>query len=151
MAKKNKSFAGENIKYVRTDNGLSQEAFAEKFNIKRDNLAKYETSKAEPDVDFISVVCETYGYSIEDFFHKRLNAESFVELQHKLANQEKRFADLQEQFNELAAMNLRLQKKLLDISDNEEVKKATNVDAFRHTDELSQAAEPAAGYNEKDK
>lgn len=95
MAVKKISIAGLNIKFVRQEHALSQEALAEKLNEERANIAQWERGKVEPDDDFIYRLCVTYGYNVEDFWTKMMDTES-IETRKKIATLERKVAEINE-------------------------------------------------------
>lgn len=55
----------ERIKELRRILGLTQQEFANKMKIPRNNIASYETGKSNPGEAFISLSCKTFGVSEE--------------------------------------------------------------------------------------
>ena len=47
------SFFGKNIRKIRTVKSLSQQSFAEMFELKRGTLGAYEEGRSEPKIDTI--------------------------------------------------------------------------------------------------
>lgn len=56
---------GEKIKEARKQAGLSQEQFAEKMNVSRSAIAKWETDKGMPDVNNLKVMAQLLNVSID--------------------------------------------------------------------------------------
>jgi transcriptional regulator with XRE-family HTH domain len=52
---------GERIKEVRKSNGLTQQKFADRLNLKRNTIANYEINIIEPSDRTISDVCRIFG------------------------------------------------------------------------------------------
>ena len=52
---------GERIKKLRKELTLTQQAFADKLGVKRDNIAGYETEKRSPSEAVISLICKTFN------------------------------------------------------------------------------------------
>lgn len=50
----------------RRDSGLSQEEVAEKLNVSRQTVSKWETGQSTPDFDKIAPLCELYGVSTDE-------------------------------------------------------------------------------------
>ena len=66
------SFAGKNLKYLRKLRGLTQEEFAAKLKIKRSLLGAYEEERAEPRLDVLQLICDTFKLSLDDILLKDL-------------------------------------------------------------------------------
>lgn len=54
-----------NLKQLRTDSGLSQQALAEKFNLSQQSIYKYENELAEPDINTLKEFADFFGVSID--------------------------------------------------------------------------------------
>jgi transcriptional regulator with XRE-family HTH domain len=54
---------GERLYELRKKKGLSQEEVAEKLNVTRQSVSKWETDESKPDFDKIVPICELYGIS----------------------------------------------------------------------------------------
>ena len=67
------SFAGKNLKYLRKLRGLTQEEFATKLHIKRSLLGAYEEERAEPRIDVLELVSDTFKVSLDDLLRKDLS------------------------------------------------------------------------------
>lgn len=67
------SFAGKNLKYLRKQRGLTQEEFAIKLNIKRSLLGAYEEERAEPRLDVMELISDTFKVSLDDLLRKDLS------------------------------------------------------------------------------
>lgn len=85
------SFAGKNLKYLRKLRGLTQEEFALKLNIKRSLLGAYEEERAEPRLDVLEIISDTFQVSLDDLLRKDLseNKSSYIvkRRQQKLASE----------------------------------------------------------------
>ena len=68
------SFFGKNIKKIRGVKGLSQQAFAEVFELKRATLGAYEEGRSEPKIDTIIKIANHFSIPID----KLLTAELTV-------------------------------------------------------------------------
>ena len=65
---------GEKIKFLRTKNELTQENLAEKLNVSRSAIAKWETNSGVPEVNNlkrISEISELCGWDDVYFFSKQ--------------------------------------------------------------------------------
>ena len=54
---------GEKIKKLRKQRGLSQEALAEKVNVTRQTISKWELNQSSPDLDFIAQLSDIFNVS----------------------------------------------------------------------------------------
>lgn len=57
---------GEKLYELRKKEHLSQEEVAEKLNVTRQTVSKWETDESKPDFDKIVPICELYGISSEE-------------------------------------------------------------------------------------
>lgn len=57
---------GEKLFELRKEKNLSQEAVAEKLNVTRQTVSKWETNQSTPDFDKIIPICELYGISTDE-------------------------------------------------------------------------------------
>lgn len=60
----------ENLKKIRKDNNLSQEALAEMLNVSRQAISKWESKQAYPEMDKIIQLCDKFNLNIDDLLHK---------------------------------------------------------------------------------
>ncbi len=56
---------GEKLKEARKEAGLSQEQFAEKMNVSRSAVAKWETDKGMPDVNNLKIMAQLLSVSVD--------------------------------------------------------------------------------------
>lgn len=56
---------GERLRLARKKNKMSQEEVAEKLNIARSNISKYEHDKLEPNIHTIKQFCKLYGVTAD--------------------------------------------------------------------------------------
>ena len=57
---------GEKIKHLRNENGLSQEKLAEKLNVSRSAVAKWETDGGIPEIDNLIQLAEVFDISLDE-------------------------------------------------------------------------------------
>ena len=57
---------GENLKSLRKNNNLSQEQLAEKVNVSRQSVSKWETGEAYPEMNNILELCKIFRCNIND-------------------------------------------------------------------------------------
>lgn len=56
---------GEKLKKARKEAGLTQEQLAERLNVSRSAVAKWETDKGMPDIDNLKIISELVDVSID--------------------------------------------------------------------------------------
>lgn len=84
---------GEKLYDLRREKHLSQEEVAEKLNVTRQTISKWETNQSTPDFDKIVPLCQLYGISADELLtgvkkeEKNLKIESQEE---KLENKRKK-------------------------------------------------------------
>ena len=64
-----------NIRYLRNQEGLSQEAFAERFGVSRQSVAKWENGDSTPDIVKCREIAEHYEISIDSLVSFPLSEE----------------------------------------------------------------------------
>ena len=62
---------GEKIILLRTKAGLSQEELAEKVNVSRQSVSKWEMNQALPQIDKVLLLCELFGISTDELLHDK--------------------------------------------------------------------------------
>ena len=67
------STAGKNLKYLRKLRGWTQEEFATKLHIKRSLLGAYEEERAEPRIDVLELISDTFKVTLDDLLRKDLS------------------------------------------------------------------------------
>lgn len=72
------SFLGQNIKKLRQVKGLSQQAFAELFELKRNNISSYEEKRAEPKLEYVIKIANYFGIPLNDFIEKPLSVNEIL-------------------------------------------------------------------------
>lgn len=55
----------KNLRQLRMDRGLSQQALAEKFNLTQQSIYKYENGLAEPDIETLKNFAAFFGISVD--------------------------------------------------------------------------------------
>lgn len=66
------SFFGQNIRFLRNRQQMSQSAFAELFGLKRTAVGAYEEERAEPKVELFVKIANHFGISLEDLLCRNL-------------------------------------------------------------------------------
>lgn len=68
---------GENIKYFRTKMNLTQEELANKLNVTRQAISKWENNKGEPDLNMLRNIATVLSVTVEEL----LDGECTVQIQ----------------------------------------------------------------------
>ena len=79
------SFFGKNIKKIRSIKGLSQQAFAELFDLKRGTLGAYEEGRSEPKIETIINVANYFSITIDDLLTSELTVNKLLRFKGDLA------------------------------------------------------------------
>ncbi len=66
---------GEKIYRIRKMAGMTQEELAEKMNVSRQTISKWETGSSSPDLETAVRLCEFFGISLNDFVREKQDAE----------------------------------------------------------------------------
>ncbi|MDR1380128.1 MAG: helix-turn-helix domain-containing protein [Tannerella sp.] len=69
---------GKNIRKIRNVKGLSQQTFAELFDLTRGNISSYEESRAEPKIEVIMKIANFFGIPLADFIEKDLSVNELL-------------------------------------------------------------------------
>jgi len=72
------SFFGKNIKKIRSVKSLSQQAFADLFDLKRGTLGAYEEGRSEPKVETIIKIANYFSISIDDMLTHELTVNELL-------------------------------------------------------------------------
>lgn len=73
---------GKNIKKIRSVKKLSQSAFAEKFNLSRTSVGAYEEGRAEPKIETLISIANSFGISIDYLLTKDLTVNEIHNFKH---------------------------------------------------------------------
>ena len=68
-----------NIRFLRNREGLSQEAFAERFGVSRQSVAKWENGESAPDIAKCREIADYYDISIDSLVVLSLSEEGILE------------------------------------------------------------------------
>ena len=60
---------GDNLKLIRKNKKMSQEQLAEKMNVSRQSVSKWETAEAYPEMNNILELCKIFNCKINDLVH----------------------------------------------------------------------------------
>lgn len=82
---------GEKLYELRKEKHLSQEEVADKLNVTRQTISKWETNQSTPDFDKIKPLCELYGITADELLtgekqEKQQDIESNQNVKQKRAN-----------------------------------------------------------------
>ncbi len=69
---------GANIKKIRTTKGLSQQAFADLFELTRGNISSYEENRAEPRIETVMQIANYFGIPLHQFIHQNLSIHEIL-------------------------------------------------------------------------
>jgi len=72
------STLAHNIRVLRRRNGLSQEALAKNLQIKRSNIAAYESKNVEPRLKVILDMARLFDISLKAFIEEKISAEQSI-------------------------------------------------------------------------
>lgn len=70
---------GEQITYLREQNGLTQEELAGKLGISRSALSHYEKNRREPEFQLLSDIADLFGVSLDFLFGRTLKQGDYSE------------------------------------------------------------------------
>ena len=71
---------GDNLKLLRKEKKLSQEDLAEKMNVSRQSVSKWENSEAYPEMTNILILCKIFNCKINDLLSEKIeDFDSFDE------------------------------------------------------------------------
>jgi transcriptional regulator with XRE-family HTH domain len=65
--------AGQNLKYLRKLRGWTQDEFANKLGIKRSLLGAYEEERAEPRLEVLEIISDTFKVSLDELLRKDMS------------------------------------------------------------------------------
>lgn len=63
----------DNLKKIRKDNNLSQEQFAEKLNVSRQSVSKWESGQSYPEMDKVIQICNLFNLNINELINENIN------------------------------------------------------------------------------
>lgn len=81
---------GSNIKKIRATKGLSQQGFADLFELTRGNISSYEENRADPRIDIIVKIANYFSIPLEAFITQNLTVNQILNFKgDKLMDEEK--------------------------------------------------------------
>lgn len=78
------SLFGKNIRKIRSLKSLSQQAFADIFDLKRGTLGAYEEGRSEPKTETIIKIANHFSISIDDILTKELTVNQLLKFRGEL-------------------------------------------------------------------
>lgn len=69
---------GVNIKKVRTTKGLSQQAFADLFELTRGNISSYEENRADPKIDTVVQIANHFNIPLNQFISQNISIHQIL-------------------------------------------------------------------------
>ena len=68
---------GKNLQYLRQlSKNMTQEALAERLNVSRQTVSKWEMDAANPEMDKALAICEIFNCSLDDLFREEMDKRS---------------------------------------------------------------------------
>jgi transcriptional regulator with XRE-family HTH domain len=87
---------GANIKKIRTTKGLSQQAFADLFQLTRGNISSYEENRAEPRIQTVMQIANYFSIPLGQFITQSLSIHEILKYNgDKLIEDENHIINLQ--------------------------------------------------------
>lgn len=77
----------EKIQKLRKDNNLSQEQLAEKLNVSRQSVSKWESGASYPEMEKLLQMCKIFNISLEDLTNEKSVIENGVQKDKKPVNE----------------------------------------------------------------
>lgn len=78
------SLFGKNLKKIRSVKKLSQQAFADLFNLKRGTLGAYEEERSEPKLETLIKIANYFSIKIDDLLTKELTVNQLLKFKGEL-------------------------------------------------------------------
>jgi transcriptional regulator with XRE-family HTH domain len=110
------SFFGKNIKKIRGVKGLSQQAFADLFDLKRGTLGAYEEGRSEPKIDTIILIANHFSIAIGDMLTAELTVNQLLKFNDSLALTSEELA--REQFAQIPCVTEKTVEDYIEYYDN---------------------------------
>jgi transcriptional regulator with XRE-family HTH domain len=111
------SFFGKNIKKIRGVKGLSQQAFADLFDLKRGTLGAYEEGRSEPKIDTIILIANYFSIAIGDMLTAELTVNQLLRFNDKLTLTPEELE--REQFAQIPCITQKTADDYIEYYDNE--------------------------------
>lgn len=111
------SFFGKNIKKIRGIKSLSQQAFADLFDLKRGTLGAYEEGRSEPKIETIIKIANYFSITIDDILTAELTVNQLLRFNDKLTLTPEELE--REQFAKVPCITEKLAEDYLEYYDNQ--------------------------------
>jgi transcriptional regulator with XRE-family HTH domain len=111
------SFFGKNIKKIRGVKGLSQQAFADLFDLKRGTLGAYEEGRSEPKIDTIILIANYFSIAIGDMLTAELTVNQLLRFNDNLTLTPEELE--REQFAQVPCITEKTAEDYIEYYDNE--------------------------------
>lgn len=106
---------GKNIRKIRNVKNMSQQAFADIFDLKRGTLGAYEEGRSEPKIDTLLKIANYFSITVDDLLTKELTVNKLLKFQSDLSlNVEEK---LKEKFTSIPCITERNEGEFLAASD----------------------------------
>ena len=69
------TYFSKNLKYLRGVNNISQQQLADKLNIDRSTISRYENNDIEPTVENVIAIANVLGVSVADFVGRDIDGD----------------------------------------------------------------------------
>ena len=79
----------KNLKKLRTDKNLTQDALAEKINVTRQTISSWENDRTQPDIDMLELLADAFEVGIEELIYaekRKVGLEAPKTDKHKIMN-----------------------------------------------------------------
>lgn len=103
---------GYNIKKLRNVKNLSQQAFADVFNLTRGNISSYEEMRAEPKIETVIKIANYFGIPLEHLLTKQLSVNEILNFNDYFNEEEQQ--RLQKKFASIPFLNREAIQKIRD-------------------------------------
>lgn len=110
------SLFGKNIKKIRSVKALSQQAFAELFDLKRGTLGAYEEGRSEPKIETIIKIASYFSIPIGDMLTKELTVNQLLKF--KVDFESGEVEEYEDHLSKIPCITPHLQDDYLKYSDN---------------------------------
>ncbi len=81
---------GERLIALRKSKNLSQEQVADKINVTRQTISKWETDQSMPDLDKVVPLCELYGITADELLSGKVSSDETLNLDKNNSEREMR-------------------------------------------------------------
>ncbi len=111
------SLFGKNIKKIRSVKSVSQQTFAELFDLKRGTLGAYEEGRSEPKIETLIKIANYFSIPIDDLLTKELTVNKLLHFKDELAVDQEEL--LREKFVTIPCITSKNQSEYLQFYDKD--------------------------------